>query len=124
VSVEEDPESSGISLVVAVQCSRSAPSEFSKLKGLGSNPQVLLAGNRQVIDQKSSSRALVYKGGTAFGHLTVERQARCGPQSIGGPLQRGGNTADSNQCEPPLEFGPFRAFGNASNRNANCRWWL
>jgi hypothetical protein len=35
VSVEEDPESSGISLVVAVQCSRSAPSEFSKLKGLG-----------------------------------------------------------------------------------------
>lgn len=35
VSVEEDPDSSGISLVVVVQCSRSAPSEFSKLKGLG-----------------------------------------------------------------------------------------
>jgi hypothetical protein len=35
VSVEEDPESSGISLVVAVHCSRSAPAEFGKLKGLG-----------------------------------------------------------------------------------------
>jgi len=35
VSLEEDPDSSGISLVVAVQCSRSAPSEFNKLKGLG-----------------------------------------------------------------------------------------
>ena len=35
VSVEEDLDSSGISLVVVVQCSRSAPSEFSKLKGLG-----------------------------------------------------------------------------------------
>lgn len=34
VSVEEDPDSLGISLVVAVQCSRSAPSEFNKLKGL------------------------------------------------------------------------------------------
>ncbi len=34
VSVEEDPNSAGMSLVVAVQCSRSAPSEFSKLKGL------------------------------------------------------------------------------------------
>jgi len=35
VSVEEDPDSSGMSLVVAVQCGRSAPAEFSKLKGLG-----------------------------------------------------------------------------------------
>ena len=35
VQVEEDPDSSGLSLVVAVQCSRSADSEFSKLKGLG-----------------------------------------------------------------------------------------
>ncbi len=36
VQVDEDPDSSGLSLVVAVQCSRSAPLEFSKLKGLGS----------------------------------------------------------------------------------------
>jgi VWFA-related protein len=35
VRVDEEPDSSGLSLVVAVQCSRSAPLEFSKLKGLG-----------------------------------------------------------------------------------------
>jgi VWFA-related protein len=35
VQVDEDPDSSGLSLVVAIQCSRSAPEEFSKLKGLG-----------------------------------------------------------------------------------------
>ena len=34
VQVDEEPDSSGVSLVVAVQCSRSAPSEFKKLKGL------------------------------------------------------------------------------------------
>jgi VWFA-related protein len=35
VNVDEDPESSGLSLAVVVQCSRSAPLEFKKLKGLG-----------------------------------------------------------------------------------------
>jgi VWFA-related protein len=35
VRVDEDPDASGLSLVVAVQCSRSAPEEFSKFKGLG-----------------------------------------------------------------------------------------
>lgn len=35
VHLDEDPESSGLSLVVAIQCSRSAVSEFNKLKGLG-----------------------------------------------------------------------------------------
>lgn len=35
VNVDEDPESSGLSLVVAVQCGRSAALEFKKLKGLG-----------------------------------------------------------------------------------------
>ena len=35
VQVDEDPDSWGVSLVVAVQCSRSAPLEFKKLKGLG-----------------------------------------------------------------------------------------
>ncbi len=35
VNVDEDPESSGVSLVVAVQCGRSANLEFKKLKGLG-----------------------------------------------------------------------------------------
>jgi VWFA-related protein len=34
VQVDEEPDSSGLSLVVLVQCSRSAPSEFIKLKGL------------------------------------------------------------------------------------------
>jgi len=34
VEVDEDPESQGLSLVVAVECSRSAPAEFGKLKGL------------------------------------------------------------------------------------------
>jgi VWFA-related protein len=37
VEVDEDPESlGGLSLAVVVQCSRSAPQEFDKLKGLGS----------------------------------------------------------------------------------------
>lgn len=35
VQVDEDPESWGVSLVVAVQCGRSASLEFNKLKGLG-----------------------------------------------------------------------------------------
>jgi VWFA-related protein len=35
VEVDEGPDSLGVSLVVAVECSRSAPSEFDKLKGLG-----------------------------------------------------------------------------------------
>jgi VWFA-related protein len=34
VQVDEDPDSPGLSLVVLVQCGRSAPSEFNKLKGL------------------------------------------------------------------------------------------
>jgi len=34
VRVDEDPDVSGLSLVVVVQCGRSAPAEFSKLKGL------------------------------------------------------------------------------------------
>lgn len=34
VQMDEDPESRGLSLVVVVQCSRSAPAEFAKLKGL------------------------------------------------------------------------------------------
>ncbi len=34
VEVDEDPDSRGLSLVVAVQCSRAAPAEFRKLKGL------------------------------------------------------------------------------------------
>jgi len=35
VNVDEDPDTTGVSLVVVVQCSRSAVSEFNKLKGLG-----------------------------------------------------------------------------------------
>jgi VWFA-related protein len=35
VRVDEDPDSWGVSLVVAVQCGRSAALEFNKLKGLG-----------------------------------------------------------------------------------------
>jgi VWFA-related protein len=34
VNIDEDPESSGLSLVVLVQCSRSAEDEMKKLKGL------------------------------------------------------------------------------------------
>jgi len=35
VKVDEDPSSEGLSLVVAVQCGRSAPREFGKIRGLG-----------------------------------------------------------------------------------------
>src|SRR5581483_6960379 len=32
VQLDEEPDSAGLSLVVLIQCSRSAPAEFSKLK--------------------------------------------------------------------------------------------
>lgn len=35
ITVDESPDSTGISMVVVVQCSRTAPTEFDKLKGLG-----------------------------------------------------------------------------------------
>lgn len=35
VRIEEDPDSTGLSLVVLIQCSRSADKEFNKFKGLG-----------------------------------------------------------------------------------------
>ena len=35
VRIEEDPDSTGLSLVVVIQCSRSADKEFNKFKGLG-----------------------------------------------------------------------------------------
>ena len=34
VRIEDSPESAGLSLVLAIQCGRSAPEEFGKLKGL------------------------------------------------------------------------------------------
>jgi VWFA-related protein len=44
VKVDEDPESLGLSLVVLVQCSRSAPTEFRKIKGLGAMVDGILGG--------------------------------------------------------------------------------
>lgn len=44
VNVDEDPESSGLSLVVAVECGRSAPIEFKKLKGLGAMIEAIVGG--------------------------------------------------------------------------------
>lgn len=35
IRIEEDPDTSGISMVVVVQCGLSAPAEFAKLRGLG-----------------------------------------------------------------------------------------
>jgi len=42
VRIEEDPEAAGLSLVVVMQCSRSAPSEFDKLKHLGTMIEVIV----------------------------------------------------------------------------------
>jgi VWFA-related protein len=44
VNIDEDPESSGLSLVVAVQCSRSAELELKKLKGLGAMIEAITGG--------------------------------------------------------------------------------
>jgi VWFA-related protein len=44
VNVDEDPEASGLSLVVLVQCGRSAPIEFKKLKGLGAMIGAIVGG--------------------------------------------------------------------------------
>ena len=46
VSVDDDPESTGLSLVVVIQCSRSAVSEFNKLKGLGAMIDAIARKNR------------------------------------------------------------------------------
>lgn len=44
VNIDEDPESSGLSLVVVVQCSRSAEQEMKKLKGLGAMIESITGG--------------------------------------------------------------------------------
>jgi VWFA-related protein len=44
VQVDEDPDSSGLSLVVALQCGRSAVSEFHKLRGLTSMIDAITGG--------------------------------------------------------------------------------
>src|SRR5277367_6095906 len=44
VTIDEDPESSGLSLVVVVQCSRSAEDEMKKWKGLGTMIESIVGG--------------------------------------------------------------------------------
>ncbi len=44
VTIDEDPESSGLSLVVLVQCSRSAEDEMKKLKGLATMIESITGG--------------------------------------------------------------------------------
>ena len=44
VTIDEDPESTGLSLVVVVQCSRSAEDEMKKLKGLGTMIESIVGG--------------------------------------------------------------------------------
>jgi hypothetical protein len=44
VTIDEDPESSGLSLVVVVQCSRSAEDEMNKLKGLATMIEAITGG--------------------------------------------------------------------------------
>jgi len=44
VNIDEDPESSGLSLVVVVQCSRAADEEMKKLKGLGTMIEAITGG--------------------------------------------------------------------------------
>jgi VWFA-related protein len=44
VKVDEDPDTSGLSLAVVIQCGRSAVSEFHKLRGLGSLIDAITGG--------------------------------------------------------------------------------
>lgn len=44
VNVDEDPSGQGLSLVLVVQCSRSAPEQFDKLKGLGAMVEEIAGG--------------------------------------------------------------------------------
>lgn len=44
VTVDAGPDSRGISLVVAVQCSRSAPEQFGRLRGLGTMIDAIAGG--------------------------------------------------------------------------------
>ena len=49
VTIDEDPESSGLSLVVVVQCSRSAEQEMKKLKGLSTMIEAITGGARHEV---------------------------------------------------------------------------
>jgi VWFA-related protein len=49
LQVDEDPETDGLSLVVVVQCSRSAPAEFAKLKGLPAMIDAIAGGGRHEV---------------------------------------------------------------------------
>lgn len=44
IAVDEDPDTSGLSLAVVIQCGRSAPSEFHKLRGIASMIDAITGG--------------------------------------------------------------------------------
>lgn len=57
VHIEENPEAVGLSLVVVLQCSRSAPSEFDKLKNLGTMIEGIAGDNPHEIAVMSYGEA-------------------------------------------------------------------
>jgi VWFA-related protein len=59
VSIEESPDSEGLSLVLTVQCGRSAAAEFEKLKGLGTMVE-------EIVGSAPSEVAVVVYGERAY----------------------------------------------------------
>jgi hypothetical protein len=80
VHIEEDPESVGLSLVVVVQCSRSADKEFNKYKGLSAMIEGIVGGAPHEVAIISYGEAIYTLGNfssnpDAVGHAIAKLQS-------------------------------------------------
>ena len=82
VQVDEEPNSPGLSLVVLVQCGRSAASEFNKLKGLATMVDAIVGDAPHEVAVVSYGEAPYVLGdfsrSSAATHLALSRLKPCG----------------------------------------------
>lgn len=82
VHIEENPEAVGLSLVVVLQCSRFAPSEFDKLKNLGTMIEGIVGGDPHEIAVMSYGEAPYLLGNFSSRpeavHSALSRLKPCG----------------------------------------------
>lgn len=82
IQVDEDPDTSGLSMIVVVQCSRSAPSAFGKLKGLSAMIEEIVGdAPREVSVMSYGQRPYVlsgFSGNPAVTRFALSRLKPCG----------------------------------------------
>ena len=82
VQVDEEPDSPGLSLVVVVQCGRSASLEFNKLKGLGTMVDAIVGDAPHEVAVLSYGEAPYVLGDLSRSldatHLALSRLKPCG----------------------------------------------